>query len=218
MVVYPLSRSSDGFDLTDERSIEHAAGQFKIADIHFSLIIIASGMLDIPLDTANSKAQPTDPQNTHPPAAGPEKSFQSLNPAHTALAYAVNAIGPALVFKHFGPLMAPDAPAIFAALSARVGSIGDNALGGWMSYRASKAALNQFIRCASIEHQRRCPSHCVIALHPGTIETRLTRRYAKGRYTTSAAKAAEQMINTLQHLTPADSGGFFAYDGSPIVW
>ncbi|MEL7201067.1 MAG: SDR family NAD(P)-dependent oxidoreductase, partial [Pseudomonadota bacterium] len=139
--VTTLSRSADGFDLADANSIEKTAKRFADIGATFDLIVIASGILDV--------RQPDGE------VAGPEKSFRDLESDNAMTAFAVNALGPALVFKHFAALMPARQRAVFVALSARVGSIGDNGLGGWMSYRASKAALNQFIRCASIEHTRR---------------------------------------------------------------
>lgn len=199
-----LSRQATGFDLADEASIEAAAWALATAGKSFSVILVATGILDT--------------RSADGTISGPEKAFQELQPAAMIQAFAVNAAGPALVFKHFAKLLTPGQPALFAALSARVGSIGDNRLGGWMSYRASKAALNQFIRCAGIEHKRREPVHVVVALHPGTIPTPLTEKYAKGRYTALPEDAAHKMITTLLDLTPQDSGYFFAYDGTRIEW
>mgnify|MGYP000220379835 CR=1 FL=1 len=99
----------------------------------------------------------------------PEKSWRQLDPAHMAHAFAINAIGPALLMKHFLPLLPGEGRSVFATLSAKVGSIGDNALGGWYSYRASKAALNQLVRTAAIELRRRQPMAVCVALHPGTV-------------------------------------------------
>ena len=133
-------------------------------------------------------------------------------------AFATNAIGPALLFKHFTRLLPLKSRGVFATLSARVGSIGDNRLGGWMSYRASKAALNQIVRCAAIETGRTRPQAVIVALHPGTIETALTERYAHGRYTATPAEAADQMIAVLDGLTPDMSGEFMDYAGEKIPW
>ncbi|MEO1706356.1 MAG: SDR family NAD(P)-dependent oxidoreductase [Pseudomonadota bacterium] len=202
--VTTLSRSADGFDLADANSIEKTAKRFADIGATFDLIVIASGILDV--------RQPDGE------VAGPEKSFRDLESDNAMTAFAVNALGPALVFKHFAALMPARQRAVFVALSARVGSIGDNGLGGWMSYRASKAALNQFIRCASIEHTRRHKDHLVIAMHPGTLPTALTEKYAKGRYTDDPMDAANRMLTVIRSLTPAQTGHFFAYDGTQIVW
>ncbi len=195
--VTTLSRSTDGVDLTDETSVADAAQ--RIALLRFHRIIVATGALA-------------------PEAARPERSFREADAARMAQLYAVNAIGPALVVKHFSDLLAKDDRAVFAFLSARVGSISDNRLGGWMSYRASKAALNQIVRCAAIELARSRPRAIVMALHPGTIETPLTRAHARGRYTASAAACARDLLRVCDTADASMSGGFFAYDGAPIPW
>lgn len=202
--VTALSRTNDGLDLSAPQTIESAAAKLKAASAIFSQIIVATGILDITKPDGDSQ--------------GPEKAFREFNAHAARRAFEINAIGPALIYKHFASLLPAKERGVFAALSARVGSIGDNHLGGWMSYRASKAALNQFMRCASIEHQRLHPQHIIVALHPGTIATPLTQKYAKGRYTDNPKSAASLMLTTLDALTPKDSGGFYAYDGSTIEW
>ncbi|MBT8473129.1 MAG: SDR family NAD(P)-dependent oxidoreductase [Marinicaulis sp.] len=197
--VNALSRSGDGFDVTDEKSIIAAAEQFASDGQSFDLIFNAAGTLE-------------------PAGEGPEKSFDALSPEVMQAAFATNTIGPALVLKHFAPLLSKDQRSVFATLSARVGSIGDNRLGGWMSYRSSKAALNQIVRCASIEFARSHRQSVIVALHPGTIETALTKKYAKGRYTDTSEGAARSMISVLQDLTPKDTGKFFDYAGKEILW
>ena len=132
--------------------------------------------------------------------------------------FAVNAIGPALVLKHALRLVPRDRPARFAALSARVGSIGDNALGGWHSYRAAKAALNQLIHTAAIEIARSHPQAVVVCLHPGTVATRFTARYQASHPTIPPEEAAARLIATLDALTPAQSGGFYDNRGAVIRW
>jgi NAD(P)-dependent dehydrogenase (short-subunit alcohol dehydrogenase family) len=106
----------------------------------------------------------------------------------------------------------------FAFLAARVGSIGDNRLGGWMSFRASKAALNQIVRCAAIEAVRGNPEAIVIALHPGTIDTAMTRDFARGRFTVSADACATALLDVIDRLDQGASGAFLAYDGTQIPW
>ncbi len=198
-----LSRASDGLDLCDEETIARAAKAMSAAGKRFDLVFVASGILDVRLEAET---------------VGPEKSFRELTPTAAMMAFQVNALGPALAFKHFAPLLRRDDRAVFAALSARVGSIGDNGLGGWMSYRASKAALNQFIRCAAIEHQRKHPNHIVVALHPGTIPSPLTENYAKGRYTASPDEAAHNLLSVLNGLSPDHAGQFFDYAGKAVPW
>ncbi len=184
-------------DLTDPTSITAVAAAF---DEPLDLVIVATGVL-------------------HDAAGGPEKSLRDLDAARLAHAFAVNAIGPALVAQAFLPKLRTDRKAAFVALSARVGSIGDNRLGGWYGYRASKAALNQLLRTAAIEHARRAPLSVVAALHPGTVDTRLSAPFQRGvapdRLFTPAFSATA-LLAVIDRLTPADSGGFFAWDGSPI--
>lgn len=147
----------------------------------------------------------------------PEKALRAIDPAAMARSFAINAIGPALLMKHFLPLLPRSAPAIFATLSAKVGSIGDNRLGGWYSYRASKAALNQLVRCAAIELKRTHGAAVCVALHPGTVSTPLSRPFAKvGLEPLSPAEAARDLLAGLTRLGPADSGGFFDRHGNPL--
>ena len=200
--VQRVSRSLDALDLKKESAIaKFAATLLSDSSEHgeYDLIFLATGVLE---------------------AAGarPEKSFAELDPQAMSEAFAINVIGPALCIKHFAEALTKDGPCVFAALSARVGSIGDNRLGGWMSYRSSKAALNQIIRCAAIELNRTRPNAAVVALHPGTIETELTRRYAKGNYTARPIEAAQQLTTVLSQLTSKDTGRFLAYDGTEIDW
>ena len=191
-----LSRSGDGLDVTDEASIARVMGAL---DGTFDLIVVASGALEI----AGNR---------------PEKSLRALDPVALAQQFAVNAIGPALVLKHSVRLMPRDRPARFAALSARVGSIGDNALGGWYSYRAAKAALNQLIHTAAIEVARSHPLAVVSVLHPGTVATGFTKDYVANRVTVTPDQAAANLLAVLDGLTSADSGGFFDASGTRILW
>lgn len=149
---------------------------------------------------------------------GPEKKLAAIEADAMAAQFAVNAIGPALILKHHDRLLPRDRRAVFGTLSARVGSISDNGLGGWISYRAAKAALNQIVRTASIEIARKRPEAVVVALHPGTVATQLSRRFAVGRDTFTPDHAAAQLLTVLDGLQPSDSGGFFAYDGTEIPW
>lgn len=188
-------------DLTDEASIAAAAeGLGPGASI--DLVFVATGQL-------------------HGPGLSPEKSWRSLNPEALMAAFQVNAVGPALVAKHFLPRLARDRRAVFAALSARVGSIGDNRLGGWHGYRASKAALNQMIRTLAIELARQRPQAICVALHPGTVATALSAPFQGGvaqEKLFTPDFAAERLLAVLDGLTPADSGGFFAWDGASVPW
>ena len=198
--VIGLSRSSiPMLDLLSETSIA-AAAAFINAQGTPRLIIDATGVLQ-------SKT------------IKPEKSWRELDAAQMAEAFAINAIGPALVMKHFLPLLPREGSCVFATLSARVGSIGDNRLGGWYSYRASKAALNQLVRTAAIELNRRAPNAICVALHPGTVDTGLSASFAKtGLDVQTPELAAARLLETIAGLTVGDSGGFFDYKGETIVW
>ncbi len=191
-----LARSRDDLDLTEEASIARAAERLEGP---FDLVVDATGALEID-------------------GRAPEKTIAALTPEAMAAQFAVNAIGPALLLKHLHPLLPRRGRGVFATLSARVGSIADNRLGGWISYRASKAALNQIVRTASIEIARGRPGSIVVALHPGTVATPLTRNYATRHPTVSPAAASSNLLAVIDGLTPADTGGFFAWDGSAIPW
>jgi NAD(P)-dependent dehydrogenase (short-subunit alcohol dehydrogenase family) len=194
--VVALSRRRSGLDLTREATIAQAVAAL---DGMFDLVIVATGALVI---------------NSH----GPEKSLKALWTDAMAAQFALNAIGPALVLKHMVRHLPRDSVSRFAVLSARVGSIGDNALGGWYSYRAAKAALNQLIHTASIEVARTHPQSIVVALHPGTVDTALTAAHAGGHPTVTPAQAASNLLAVLDRLTPADTGGFFDWKGETIPW
>jgi len=203
--VVRLSRSSmPAIDVADEAGIAAAADIVRERHGEIDLLFDATGALTVP----GVDGQPT----------GPEKTLRRLDPVAMANAFAINAIGPALLLKHFAPLLPRDRRGVFATLSARVGSIGDNRLGGWVSYRASKAALNQIVRVAAIEIARRHPHAVVAALHPGTVATSLSAPFAGNRGTLTPAASAARLLAVLDGLTPADSGGFFAHDGQPIPW
>lgn len=191
-----LSRR-DGLDLTDQASVASAAE--ALTDQHVDLIFNATGALVI--------------DGHHP-----EKTIREIDASAMAAQFALNATGVALLLRHFSPLLRRDGRAVFASLSARVGSIGDNGLGGWISYRAAKAAQNQILRTAAIEIARRNPMHIVVALHPGTVETPLTRDYASRHPTISPAASAEALLAVIDSLTPADNGSFRDWKGKPVEW
>lgn len=187
-------------DVLNEESIASAAEHVRLSELAPTLIIVATGLL-------------------HKDGRGPEKSLRELDPEWMIENYRLNAVAPALIAKHFLPLMPRSGRVCFAALSARVGSISDNRLGGWYSYRASKAALNMLIRNLSIEWQRKNPEAILVGLHPGTVETSLSAPF-KGnpeheRFTPS--KVADQLLNVLQTLDSNDSGQLFAYDGHIVA-
>lgn len=199
--VLSLSRSGKaGVDITDEDSVRRAAGEIANRSDEVRLVILATGFL-------------------HDAAFSPEKSLSALDPAHMAKAFAVNAIGPALVMKHVLPLLPRHGRSVFAALSARVGSISDNRLGGWHSYRSSKAALNQLVRTCSVELARRKPEAICVALHPGTVDTGLSRPFSRsGLDVRSPDTAAQDLLSVIDSLEPAQSGGFLDHKAQPIAW
>ncbi|SFR32999.1 SDR family NAD(P)-dependent oxidoreductase [Litoreibacter janthinus] len=194
--VVGLSRSQDGLDVTDEASIKRAVATLSGS---FDLIICTTGALVI---------------DGHEP----EKSIHALSADALTLQFQTNAMGPALVLKHVIPLLPKNRPATFAALSARVGSIGDNKIGGWHSYRAAKAALNQLIHGAAIELARTHKQATCVCLHPGTVETPFTAKYAGHHKTVPADQAAANLLDVLGGLTPSDTGKFFDYSGAAVPW
>jgi len=191
-------QSSPAIDLTDESSIAAAAEQIA-DDGPFDLIFVATGALALR-------------------GSGPEKNLRQLDPDHLSDIMALNAIGPALAIKHLHPLLPREGRSVMAALSARVGSIGDNGLGGWYGYRASKAALNQLIRTAAIEIRRNRKDVIVLALHPGTVKTRLSADFTDGRETFSPAESAEKLLGIMAAAPREQSGGFLDYAGDAIPW
>jgi NAD(P)-dependent dehydrogenase (short-subunit alcohol dehydrogenase family) len=156
----------------------------------------------------------------HDDAAGPERALRDLDADRLAHLFAINTIGPALALKHFAPLLAKDVPATIACISARVGSIADNRLGGWYGYRASKAALNQIVRTAAIELARTRPQAMCVALHPGTVDTGLSKPFKRGvpaEKLFTPAYSADRLLAVLDGLAPAQSGRIFAWDGAEIT-
>lgn len=194
--VVGLSRSGHGLDVTDEASV---ARVFEGLEPGFDLVVVATGALVIG-------------------GVGPEKSLRSVTAEGLAAQFAVNAVGPALVMKHALRLLPRDRVSRLAVLSARVGSIGDNALGGWYGYRAAKAALNQLVRTASIEARRTHPQSVFVALHPGTVETGLAPAQRAGHPAVSAEVAAGNLLAVLDRLGPEQSGGFYDWKGEVVPW
>lgn len=199
--VIGLSRSTQpALDLLDEASIESAARFVASFGLDLRLVIDATGEL-------------------HGAGFSPEKTWQKIDPVHMARSFAINAIGPALLMKHFLPRLPRQGKAVFVSLSAKVGSIGDNRLGGWYSYRASKAALNQLIHTAAIELRRSHPQAACIALHPGTIESDLSSPFVKfGIIVKSPQEGATRILTTIDHFNEIDSGEFFDQFGKKLPW
>lgn len=196
--ILTFSRQSvPAIDITVEDSVQAAAEHAREQLGSAQLIIDATGALTI---------------DGHPP----EKTIARLDPQVMARALAINAIGPALLFKHFAPLLPRRERGIFATLSARVGSIADNRKGGWISYRAAKAALNQIVRTAAIEIAFRHPQAVCAGLQPGTVRTPLSEPYARGGDMLEPAESTRRLLAVLDALTPEASGGLFDHAGNSI--
>ncbi|GAA0481870.1 SDR family oxidoreductase [Parasphingorhabdus litoris] len=201
--VIALSRGPESpvsLDITSEKSIICSAKWLQEQNISPYLVFVATGLL-------------------HEDDKGPEKSIRDLDADWILKNYQVNAIGPALIAKHFLPLMPKDQIIKFAAISARVGSISDNRLGGWYGYRAAKAALNMMVRNLSIEWYRKNKRSIIVTLHPGTVDTGLSKPFQSnvppGKLF-DTERAALQLLDVLDGLKPADSGKIFAWDGEEI--
>jgi NAD(P)-dependent dehydrogenase (short-subunit alcohol dehydrogenase family) len=189
-----LSRASD-FDLTGPASIAAAAAALPMPP---DLVIVATGVL-------------------HAEGLAPERDLRMLSPDAFARAFAINATGPALVAQAFLPLLPKGRKTVFAALSARVGSISDNRLGGWHAYRASKAALNQILRTIAIEQARKNPSSIVLGLHPGTVDTGLSKPFQRNVKTLfTPAESAAHLLKVIDDATPASSGQLYDWKGEAI--
>jgi len=197
--VEAVSRDSgSGFDLLDAESIRVQASLSSSAG-PFEIIVDATGALEIN-------------------GVGPEKSLNSLNSEHLTQAFLVNAIGPALVLRHFSPLLARGS-STYAKLSARVGSISDNKKGGWYGYRASKAALNMMLQTAAIELQRKNPNVRVAALQPGTVRSKLSNPFVGAQHDLLEPYASVLgMLNALKNLPVKSGAHFIDYKGNEIPW
>jgi NAD(P)-dependent dehydrogenase (short-subunit alcohol dehydrogenase family) len=186
------------FDLTDEASLASACAAIGAP---LDLVLVATGRLV----RANGD--------------GPEKSWRALDAGAMAELFAINTIGPALVAKHTLPLLRRDGHPVFAVLSARVGSISDNRLGGWHAYRASKAALNMLVRNFAIELARTNPAAMAVALHPGTVDSALSRPFQRGvppEKLFTPDQSAAHLLRVIHRLQVGDSGKHLAWDGTEI--
>ena len=198
--IHDAKLSNRQIDPSDEGALSSLADEMKDSGDTLRLAIVTNGVLQDAVTT-------------------PEKSWRALNPVALAHSFAVNTIGPALIAKHMLPLLPRQERSVFAALSARVGSISDNRLGGWYGYRASKAALNQIIHTLAIELARSHPMALCVALHPGTVETALSAPFSGSEGARMSPQAsAEALLNVLAGLEVKDSGGFFAWDGQEIPY
>ena len=189
-------------DITDEESLATLAVALKAQGAPLDLVVNAAGLL-------------------HARDLVPEKTATQISTASMQQIFAVNAFGPMLLIKTLWPWLRAKRPIVFASLSARVGSIQDNHLGGWFSYRAAKAAQNQFLKTTAIELSRLNPQSIVLALHPGTTDTSLSQPYqtnVRAEKLFTPAFVAERLCDVIQHASPADSGSFIAWDGQRIAW
>ncbi len=192
--VVNVSRSFDGFEISDEEKILKFSESIEGL---FNLIINATGVL----------------QTTE---EGPEKTINVVKQKSMIDMMTINAIGPALLLKNFSKKLDKTKFSVFVNLSARVGSITDNRLGGWISYRSSKAALNQIIKTSSIEINRRNKNAICVGLHPGTVKTRFTEKFQNTTETISPDESVEMMMKVVENLSVDDNGYCFAYDGKVI--
>jgi NAD(P)-dependent dehydrogenase (short-subunit alcohol dehydrogenase family) len=189
-------------DITNESQIERATKQIQQSVKQLHLVIYCVGVL-------------------HTDSFSPEKSLKQIKPENLIYSFQVNSIGAVLLAKHLMPLFNKSDDSIFACISAKVGSIGDNRLGGWYGYRASKAALNMFLKTTAIEYSRRCPKTIVVALHPGTTDTQLSQPFQKN-VPPDKLFPVEHTVGLLSKVIAGleikDSGQFFAWDGSQLPW
>lgn len=203
--VLALGRATQpAIDYSEETSLEKAAAwvsaQCQLQGAELRLLVVATGFL-------------------HGVQGQPERSWSHLDPDYLRQVFLVNAIGPALVMKHFLPLLPRQGRSVAGFVSAKVGSIGDNALGGWYGYRAAKAALNQLVKTAAIELKRRNPQALCVALHPGTVDTALSKPFAKaGLKLRPPDVAATDLLTVLAGLEPAQTGALVDYQGKVLPW
>ncbi len=197
-------RTEPALDYAQEDSIANSAAwvsdQCAHAGVPLSLLVVATGYL-------------------HGAQGQPERSWSHLQADQLAHSFWVNSIGPALIMKHFLPLLPRQGPCAAVFLSAKVGSIADNQLGGWYAYRAAKAALNQLVKTASIEQARRNRQAVVVALHPGTVDTALSAPFSKqGLNVRSSQEAARQIVQVTSTLDASRNGCFIDYQGQELPW
>ena len=189
-------------DVSDEKSIALASTKLSPLIDHISLLVNSSGLL-------------------HDDSTYPEKKLADVSAYDLERSYAINAIGPILVLKHFRPLIKRDRKSVIVNVSARVASIEDNRLGGWYSYRSSKASLNQITKTIAIEFSRQLPKSICIAYHPGSVNTRLSKPFLKAippEKLFATDYAAAKMVAVIENLKTSDSGSFLAWDGGKIPW
>lgn len=191
-----LSRAVDGLDVTDAASVARIMGALEGP---FQTVFVSVGILA-------------------PAGGAPEKQLAAIDPEAMARVFAVNTIGVAHVLSHLPRLLPKRGRSVTGVLTARVGSIGDNRMGGWHSYRASKAALNQIVHGAAIELGRSHRDAIVAALHPGTVATPFTEGYDPKHGKVTAEDAARNLCDVMERMTADQSGGFYDYSGAEIPW
>ena len=189
-------------DLVEETQIEQGIAKIQQISDRLHIVVNCVGLL-------------------HSDQQQPEKALRQLDADNLIRYFQVNSIGPVLLAKHLLPLLKHKDPSLLATISAKIGSIGDNRLGGWYGYRASKAALNMFLKTAAIEYSRRSPHTVIVMLHPGTTDTQLSQPFQRGvppEKLFSPERTVSQLITVLEGVTLADSGDFFSWDGSRLPW
>ncbi|NCJ06395.1 SDR family NAD(P)-dependent oxidoreductase [Synechococcales cyanobacterium C] len=199
---YPDQLNCLSMDITDEAQIAATLNHIQQQTPTLHLLLNSVGLL-------------------HDGSLQPEKNLQQIQPEHLMRLFQVNSIGSVLLAKHALPLLRHPHRSILASISAKVGSIGDNHLGGWYGYRASKAALNMFMRTVALEYRRKSPQTLVVTLHPGTTDTALSQpfqRQVPPEKLFPVRRTAQQLLQVLAGLTLADSGQFFSWDGSRLPW
>ncbi len=197
-------------DITDEAQIERGVAAVKA-------ILLQRGFANAP----NLHIAINCVGLLHSDRQQPEKALRQLDAENLLTYFQVNSVGPALLAKHLLDLFKHAEPSIFATISAKIGSIGDNRIGGWYGYRASKAALNMFLKTAAIEYGRRSPKTAIVMLHPGTTDTRLSKPFQRGvapEKLFSTERTVAQLLSVLENVTIEDSGDFFSWDGSRLPW
>ena len=199
---YPQQLNCLQLDITDEAQLSQAVANISDQITQLHLVINCVGIL-------------------HDEKMQPEKNLRQINPDNLLKYFQVNSIGGVLLAKHLLPLFRHPQRSVLATISAKVGSIGDNSLGGWYGYRASKAALNMLMRNVSIEYARSSPKTIVILLHPGTTDTRLSEPFQKNvppEKLFSRERTATQLLEVIKGLGDSDSGSFFSWDGTILPW
>ena len=199
---HPERLSCLSVDITEESQIAEAVQKIRTQVNKLHLVVNCVGLL-------------------HEGSLQPEKSLRQINPENLLRYFQINSIGAVLLAKHLLPLFKHGERSVFASISAKIGSIGDNQLGGWYGYRASKAALNMLMRTTAIEYGRSSPKTLVVTLHPGTTDTRLSRPFQGNvppEKLFSVERTVTQLLNVIEQLQEGDSGQFFSWDGSRLPW